>query len=499
MFWLLSHYLRARLHAPFGLVRKETSAFFQTLQVLLWAAWWGSIGISAIVFGFYLEHVLPTKTERDLLGVFIRGFVPAACVLATINLVTHGRDNLFDPVSYITLPVARRTLARFTVGMSILRVSLVAPLLFILSFWYTTGRHVYSPGRSWAWLCAVVAWVSGLHVLAFWVRTALQDRLHRQVVFSAVVATILLLIVSGTAEYLSILFFNTFNRAPVVVVAIGIGTVVASLNGSYLGVKARLYLDHGSQQYRKRTLQVGYRLLTARLNRNAVGIPMGQVLMGVKLETLMILRNRRPIQLFLATLPLAGLFLVAIEHPMDSFLEAAVAFMLTASVMVSYGQYAFSWEAVYFDGLLARPGFPAKVASSRLLMLMAICTLTTGIMWPGVTYYELSKPVLAVYLFNMGVGAPVVLLSATYNRQTIDLSRSTFFNFEGLTFRQTVLGVILMLFPLLIYGAAEEKYRWLAVAVVGVAGILAFPAWTKVIAGRLHKDRYVLGRGFREQ
>ncbi|MEX1054434.1 MAG: DUF5687 family protein, partial [Rhodothermales bacterium] len=72
-------------------------------------------------------------------------------------------------------------------------------------------------------------------------------------------------------------------------------------------------------------------------------------------------------------------------------------------------------------------------------------------------------------------------------------------NYQGVSVRQSLIILVLLLVPILLCVLAGELYGWILSGVVGLLGMAALPMWIRLIRHRLESTKYAMAEGFRRR
>lgn len=226
----------------------------------------------------------------------------------------------------------------------------------------------------------------------------------------------------------------------------------------------------------------------------------------VALEIKLILRNKRPratvskglIFLFYG-------FLFYKEHMIRDNEFAKMLFpaiFMTGNMILLYGQFMFSWQSAEFDGMLANKINIRTFFKAKLLMLVIGSTLLTLIIsLYGFLSWKIVAMQFAVYLYNIGIGAVIVLYFATLNYKAIDLGKGASMNWQGVGASTMIMALPLIVLPYLIYMPLSliHPYWGLAgLAISGLVGYLLRGFILSLLVVEFNKRKYKIAAGFRE-
>ncbi|HEY0245094.1 MAG TPA: DUF5687 family protein, partial [Mucilaginibacter sp.] len=170
----------------------------------------------------------------------------------------------------------------------------------------------------------------------------------------------------------------------------------------------------------------------------------------------------------------------------------------------NYGQYMYSWQATYFDGILV-----SKVSFTDFLkakyLLFTLVSTTAFILTLPYVYFGWRTVLIhfVMYLWNLGVNTTIILFFANRNSKRIDLSKGATFNWEGVGVTQLLLSVPLMLTPYVIYVPLKlligANAGLVALAVTGLIGIFSRNYWIKWLTADFYNRKFEIAEGFRDK
>ena len=181
--------------------------------------------------------------------------------------------------------------------------------------------------------------------------------------------------------------------------------------------------------------------------------PIGKYL---SLELKMITRNKRTRTAFMSVifLLLYGFIVYGNSNMAEyDFSLIFIGILITGSFSVSYGQFTPAWHSKYFPFLMTRDFGLKNMLNAQYFFIYRLYTHSIypfyGILniWPqGFILHFLSA------LFNIGVTSHIVLWMGSFSSKPIDLSQSSFFNYQGTGASVWMMSFIIILGPMLYYG-----------------------------------------------
>jgi hypothetical protein len=228
----------------------------------------------------------------------------------------------------------------------------------------------------------------------------------------------------------------------------------------------------------------------------------------MSLELSMLLRNKRSRKTLLIVpffMVYAVVFFLFMDEMHSEFFTILITTMFLGLGSMSYGQFIFSWESSWFDGLMARKNNMADYVKAKFYLLVLI-TLVSFVPLAVVVCIsgKISLILLtALMLFILGPGSLITMLLATLNDARIDLDTGTFMNYQGMKGSQFIMTFLFVLIPVLIYDlirlVANENTATIILASIGIIFIASSNWWLKkYIAGTFTKRKYKSLEGYRK-
>jgi hypothetical protein len=230
----------------------------------------------------------------------------------------------------------------------------------------------------------------------------------------------------------------------------------------------------------------------------------GQIGELIGLELKLILRHKRTKSILYVTpmFMLYGFFYILPNYGDKMWWLIMVGIIVTGMLMLNYGQYIVAWEGKFFDGILTRSGGIFDYFRAKYYMLASFCVVsyivTTPFAFFGLRILWIHT---ACFLFNVGIGAIIMLLFAQYNRKRIDLSLGSAMNWQGVGASQFILMLPALLLPMLIVSIFNwiglENWGLGALAIIGLAGVLCHKWMIQMICRQFAQTKYAQAEGFR--
>ncbi|MDR0725424.1 MAG: DUF5687 family protein [Prevotellaceae bacterium] len=420
-----------------------------------------------------------------LVGIFFRLFMQQ---LGTINLF-----------AYQMLPVKRSTIVNFLLFKSLVSPLNYLTLLIVIPFALTSVNSYYDGATAFRFVLNTV--------FIIWFNSLFAAFLKRRFTsgFTSFVLLISIIAAIAAMEYFklfslfsvsSALFGFLLHRAWGSLLVLVIPVAAFVLNRWFF---ARNYYPEYFNRKIEKT-QAGTSVNLSFLDR------FGSIGDFMALELKLILRHKRTRSLLYMSVFL--LFYGLIFYTNKMYTESVgmlffVAIFMTGFLMFMYGQWVISWDSAYFDGMMTKNitiRHYIKANYNLLVAFNAICfILTTPYFFFGVKIIQMH---IAAFLFNTGVNTIILLFFSTYNTKRINLSQGTAFNYQGTTFKNYLVVIPMMFFPMALVGTLsfflETFVIMVILACIGLTGIIFHKPLITLCVNQFNKRKYVLAQGFRE-
>lgn len=397
---------------------------------------------------------------------------------------------------YLHLPISKKSLANLILIKSGLSVFNIMHLLIFIPFAIEVPFTYYTAGEAWGWTAGVISFMLMMNYVLMYVKRSAE--------ISAWVYIGLIAVLAGLfgLEYFEILafsdysaiFFNSFFQMPI------IGWCIPILLIAAYGINFRYIVNH---------LYMGD--LTSGDNNKVSFIGSGFFsrfgLMGqlIDMDLKFIWRNKRTRSVLLLTV--LFLFYGLLVFPQDVYEDNYLMYLLFSMIItgmftLNYGQYLLGWEAGHFDHVLTRNISYKQFYQSKFLLFALISTVCMILSIPYAYFgWNILLVLFTVYLFNVGIVAPVVMFFGSFNPKKIDLSKGSMMNWQGVGAAQFLLIVPVMGIPFMIYGLGvwiwDPIKAIILVGIIGVVGILISNYSIGLLGKWMEKRRYEIASDFR--
>ena len=177
---------------------------------------------------------------------------------------------------------------------------------------------------------------------------------------------------------------------------------------------------------------------------------------------------------------------------------------ITGIFMLQYGQLFLSWNSANFDFFLQKRDGVESLIKGKYLLFIATSCLCFLLSVPYVFFgWDILLIHIATFLFNMGVIMHLVIYLSLWKPKPMDLNKGAMFNYEGVGIAQFLMIIPMFLAPYVVYLPfallVNQYVGLLALGIIGVAGILAFPYLSNLPVRRVLNNRYEISSSFRQE
>lgn len=455
------------------------------------------IGV-AILVGYsmnsLIEHFLPGK---DIIEVF-NGVILYYFAIDFLMRIQLQELPTLAVVPYLHLNIPKRKLVSFLNIRALFSAFNILPLLLFFPFCIIEIGLSFGSSASMMYIVTIFALMVFNNYAALYFKRLSIVNIWVVIVGGAFLATI------GLLEYFKVYSITSLSNIVFQRIALQPAT-------GFLFVALAIAMFIVNARYLRNNLYIE-ELKSGETKKSSTDYPFldrfGDAGTLAALEIKLILRNKRSRSTaFKGLIFLFYGFLMYKQSSIDKNefgLILFAALFMTGNLILVYGQFMFGWQSAEFDGLLAnkveiKTFFKAKF----LLLTLSATALTLIVSLYGLISWKLVAIELAAYLYNVGVGTVVVLYFATRNAKSIDLSKGSNFNWQGVSATTMLLVLPTLLVPYIIYFPLSfffHPYWGIAgLAIVGLAGILSRNFWLGFLVNEFNKRKYTIAAGFREK
>ena len=450
-----------------------------------------------LTLGFFFDRFsIQLWPEADPVQIVNRSLLAAFISLFFIRFLFQKTPRM-KVVPYLHLPIPRGRLVGFFQAASLLSIHNFYPLLFFLPFWM---RYVVREGSVTGhvmWIGSILLLILASHFANLLLRGVLRQRAGLFYIWmSLFIATAFVDEAAGIGmqQHISEFLFSRILGGDFLSLSLLLSFTVFVVVASTISL-ARSIRDPEptitSERARVRSFEVP----------EEWGV-LGQLL---RIELLLMWRNRRPRHYLFVSLLFSTLYLVFMLGTGGSFGGVAFSAMLglfaSGGFALNYGQLMFGWDSTHYTAYVARNVPFARMVEAKAIVLQLSCVVLFLASLPLFIWLrpELVPLHFAFLFYNSGITTILILELATRNRQRVDIGRSGgFFNYEGFSARHWLWFIPTALPPVLFLQVMHETPRLglSILATIGLVGVLFTRVWTRYFAAGLTARKHTMLEGF---
>jgi len=166
-------------------------------------------------------------------------------------------------------------------------------------------------------------------------------------------------------------------------------------------------------------------------------------------EVLLIMRNKRPRGLILSYFLLIPyfyyIFYDQIQNPESNIiLMSFILLILVAGLPLQYGYLGLAWEGKHLELLLTLSNFRKMIESKYRLLSYLTAASFVIILGIAVLIPQFLPMVVACLFLQLSAGNYMLIYYMIYNSKPIDINKSSFFNYQGISAAQMFIPLVII-------------------------------------------------------
>lgn len=450
-----------------------------------------------VISGIYLETAIVQVLKQTDPVAFLNGvLIYYFFIEFVIRYFVQSLPTLeIGPLLH--LPIKRRSIANFFLGISLLHAINAFVFLLFVPFALGAVAEAYGIFQAWVWIFSLWLISMTIHYLIVLLKIS-SSKIEWKLSIAVLVCCLFAyadysgwIRLSSASERLFSETLKGYSVAGVLLLVVFVMHLIA-----HRATLKRLYPDE---------LGVKGDFVGASSDLSFLK-NWGQTSLWVKLELKMIFRNARTREVFfMSTMFVVQDFVLCnVMENRDYGVFLFIGIAATGLFMANYGQHTFSWQGDHFDFTLTRPVSIRSYVESKCLLLALmtgfwfIFTIPVAFFW-----WDIFLINLAGALYNIGVNTFVVMNMSMLDTNKLTLKSGGALNYEGAGAAQWLIGVPFLFIPTIIYAAfTATGYRMLGIAAVGLLGligIILFKQNVNFTYKRFLEKRYKIASSFRKK
>nr|MBI1231561.1 hypothetical protein [Cytophagales bacterium] len=493
--------IRTFVHLEF-LKRSRSTSFARSLAIGVFLGFMALLLLCyLLLIGIGMKYIIEKVFSPESTAIFLNSYLVYFFLVEVIYRYFVQQLPVFSLESFLHLPIPKSGIIHYLLISSFISPLTIVPLLLFGPFAYLEIMPNYGGLASVVWLGSVLLTSWSIHWFMLWFKQRFEDSFIVIVVIFGVI-----LFGSGSsyfgwfdigAFFEPVFTFALEHAVPVVLLAV---VAVCSYFLCFAFYRQNAYLeDIGDEDpYHTGAASLGF--------LSKFGMP-GEM---ANLEWKLILRHKKSrtyLTLCLFFLLYGLIFYINPAYTSDegfSYLFIFVGMFISGIFMLQYGQLFLSWNSASFDFFLhQRRGLEALVKGKYLLFagISVICFLLS------IPYAYFGWDILwihlATFLFNMGITIHLVIFLALWKPKPMDLNKGAIFNYEGIGIAQFLMIIPMFAAPYAVFLPVAyfmgDYEGLIALGVVGLIGMIAYPKLSAISVQRVHNNKYEISSSFRQE
>jgi len=394
----------------------------------------------------------------------------------------------------LTLPIKKSKLIHYVLGKSAVSFFNFLPLFAFIPISIMLLREGYSSLGVLGWLIAMVSIILTNNYVNFLINKS-------NVAFS-IIATVLIALIAiqyfGVYDIASFFgsLFDSVVKTPLLAIIPFLAAIISYIL-NFKDLKNSVYLDGA----------VSKKIKEANTTDLSWTDKFGDVAPFIKNDIRLIWRNKRTKTVFLMSFLFLfyGLifFTQDIYNNMPTFL-IFVCIFITGGFTLNYGQFIPAWDSSHYKMLMSQNIRYRKFLESKWVLMVVMTTILYFLSIPYI-YFGVNKFLIitAGAVFNIGFNSLFLLYAGSFNRKRIDLNKGGFSNMQGTSATQFLIIIPIMGIPTLLFFIFNKLIGFnagvIAIAIVGLIGLLLKNYFMNLIEKKYIKDKYAMIHAFEQK
>ncbi|MCD8421546.1 DUF5687 family protein [Tenacibaculum finnmarkense] len=484
---MIAHFLKLEWKQYFrssywekGIALKIIMGFFILYMI-------GSFLMLGIGGYFLLKEIYPTQDPLKIVNSYL--------VFALLGDLVFRYMMQKLPVMKIKplliLPIKKEKLVHYVLGKAAFSVFNFLPLFFYIPFAVVLIWNEYAVLGVLGWLVALFFTIQSINFLNF-----LINKNTKVFVFIAGILVVLLGLEKFSDFEVSVYsqqIFDEIMMHPIfAIVPLILAILLYVINFKLL--RKSVYLDA---------------LISEETNiANSIDLSwaekLGDVSPFIKNDIRLIWRNKRTKTVFLMSF--LFLFYGLIFFTQESYKETPVMLMfaalfVTGGFTLNYGQFIPAWDSAHYKMLMSQSFRYRKFLDSKWFLMVG---MTSILYFLSVPYLYFGTKIFLMItcgaIFNIGFNSLFLLYIGSFNRKRIDITNFIFENMQVVSAIQYFSMILLIALPMLLFWVFNQfvgyNSGFIAVALVGIIGLVFKNYFMNLIEKKYIKDKYAMINAF---
>jgi hypothetical protein len=484
------------------LKRLRSTSFARSLAIGIFLAILAILLLAyLLLMGVALRYLIQEFFNPEDNTIFLNSYLIFYFLFEIIFRYFIQQLPVFSLENFLHLPIPKSGIIHYLLVSSFISPLSLVPILLFGPFAIMEIAEVYGAVPAGVWLGSVLLTSWSIHWMMLWIKQRFEDS------FMAIVVIFFLLLLGSGSTYLGwydlggffepIFTFALDSAVPVVLLT---GVLILSYFLCFAYYRQNAYLENLGEDEPFAISHTNFGFLSK------FGLA-GEM---ASLEWKLILRHKKSRTYLTICLFFLLYGLIFYTNPMYQPSEGIaniyifVGIFVTGIFILQYGQLFLSWNSAMFDFFIyQRKGLEALV-KGKYLLFMGISLACFILSLPYVYFgWEVLWVHLATFLFNLGITIHLVIYFALWKPKPMDLNKGAMFNYEGVGLAQFLMILPILGIPYLIYLPISiwlnDYAGLLALALLGLGGMVAFPKLSAISVNKVLKNKYEISSSFRQE
>ncbi len=464
-----------------GIALKILMAFFALYFIVSFL----SLGI----FGYY--YMKKEFPEQDPLQI-VNSYLVFAILGDLIFRYLMQKLPIMNIKPMLILPIKKQALVHFVLGKSAFSFFNFMSLFFYIPFSVVLIKEGYDIVSVLGWFFSMLFIIQATNFLNFLIN-------KNNIAFWIIATLTAGLIALQSFEFFDITIYSQRIFDSVVaspyLASIPLVLAITLYYFNFKLLKDKVYLDDAVSQKVEEATSVDLSWADR----------LGDAAPFIKNDIRLIWRNKRTKTVFLMSFLFLLYGLIFYTNPI--YAEKMPAFLIFASLFVTggfalnYGQFIPAWDSAHYKMLMSQNIRYRKFLESKWFLMVAMTAILYFLSIPYIYFgFDIFLMITAGAVFNIGFNSLFLLYAGSFNRKRIDLDKGGFSNMQGTSATQFLIILPIMGIPMLLFYIFDKFIGFnagiIAIALVGVLGILFKNYFMTLIEKKYIKDKYAMIHAF---
>lgn len=450
--------------------------------------------LEALAFGIVSFSMIKEKFPDKDPFLVVNSFLIFALIGDLVFRYMMQKLPIINLKSYLTLPIKKSKLVNYVLGKSAFSFFNILPLFFYMPFSIMLLTKGYNTAGVLSWLAFIFFTTLCLNYVNFLIN-------KNNIALAIIIAVLSFLLLSIKFNWFDVqsifgeVFYSVYELKYLAIIPFLLLIVLYIIN--YKSLKDNVFLDNALQEKTKEVKSSNLSFVDK----------LGDVAPFIKNDIRLILRNKRTKNVFLMSFifTLYPMLFMNMEPYNKSITMLIFAFaFVTGGFSMNYGQFVPAWDSEHYKMLMSQNIPYRKFLESKWYLMVIMTAILTVVsvfyLYFGTKYYI---AILALGFFNLGFTPLLMLYMGAYNKKRIDLTKSGFSNYQGISAFHFVVILPILIIPNVVFALVNYFLGFypacISLALIGVISFALKNQLMNVIEKKYQQKKYVMIHGFSQK